>query len=347
MKIIGALLADEGQLPALHQYLSRASNYEIQLCKDLAETQDLMRQPTTQALFFAYPDHWQSLHMLVESMRTEHSMKGPLLIAYDFTANAPAYVLCPRGLEALHQLLGTTGDVDPPMEMATGEQAASKVGLHMAQTLSETETKERSRLAAELHEGVCATLTYGIMLIESYTHKQNQSDNTSLTADGVLAKLLETFKEGLDEIRSIILDLNLKLQSIEDLHKALEKIRLHVNALDKTVFDFQIEVNTNTELAPILLQNLYRIIQELVTNTLKYANARVAQLKLTIHDQSIHLSFKDDGVGFTTAEQKPLSSLSSGLGLKHIAERVQLLGGKYSIDTALQKGVHFVVDLPL
>lgn len=84
---------------------------------------------------------------------------------------------------------------------------------------------------------------------------------------------------------------------------------------------------------------LYRILNELLANTVKHARAKKVDVELSLRNDRLIFSYADDGSGFAA------NSLPSGLGLKSIESRVQLLGGKYLVDTAPGKGFRFTLDI--
>ena len=89
--------------------------------------------------------------------------------------------------------------------------------------------------------------------------------------------------------------------------------------------------------------NLYRIVQESLNNILKHSHAKKAKIKLERDVHEIELNISDDGCGF---EREESSNNPKGLGLKNIAERVKMLGGKLKIDSQPGKGTHLEVTIP-
>ena len=82
---------------------------------------------------------------------------------------------------------------------------------------------------------------------------------------------------------------------------------------------------------------LYRIIQELVNNTLKHANASSIDLSIQQMNDEVSISYKDNGIGFESAKQ-------NGLGLKSIESRLSLLQSAMRTVAAAQ-GVHFLFQI--
>jgi two-component system, NarL family, sensor kinase len=85
---------------------------------------------------------------------------------------------------------------------------------------------------------------------------------------------------------------------------------------------------------------IYRILQELVNNTLKYSKANTIEVQMKKLRGEYQIDYKDNGIGFDKAKAK------KGLGLKSIASRVDILNGKLSIESADGAGVHFRITIP-
>ena len=85
---------------------------------------------------------------------------------------------------------------------------------------------------------------------------------------------------------------------------------------------------------------LYRVVQEALRNIAKYADARQVHITLRRVEEGVQLAVADDGKGFTLAKAR---EHGGGLGLRSIEERVRLVGGRLSIDTAPGMGTTITV----
>jgi signal transduction histidine kinase len=86
---------------------------------------------------------------------------------------------------------------------------------------------------------------------------------------------------------------------------------------------------------------IYRIVQELTNNTLKYANANFAKIIFSRKNKELILKYKDDGSGFDQ------NNLKKGVGLKSINTRVNYYEGQFHIKSEKGMGVEYVITLPL
>jgi signal transduction histidine kinase len=86
---------------------------------------------------------------------------------------------------------------------------------------------------------------------------------------------------------------------------------------------------------------VYRILQELLSNSFKYAKAAKIIIKLYFQNNTFHFEFSDDGVGFD------LSTVKKGVGLESIRSRVAFYQGKMTLSTKPGKGNKVSIQLPL
>ncbi len=90
-----------------------------------------------------------------------------------------------------------------------------------------------------------------------------------------------------------------------------------------------------------LKTELFKIIQELITNTLKHANAKEITIQLTKLEDSLKLLYEDDGIGFDT------HNIQEGIGLKNIKERLKTIDGTLHIDSHKNRGTIIDIDVDL
>ena len=96
-------------------------------------------------------------------------------------------------------------------------------------------------------------------------------------------------------------------------------------------------------LAPILVKEIFRIIQEALSNIVKHSGATRASVSLGMDGDALRLVISDDGKGFSVAEKLADVSVKSGLGLKSLRERAQLSSGVLTIGSELGRGTIIAV----
>jgi len=90
--------------------------------------------------------------------------------------------------------------------------------------------------------------------------------------------------------------------------------------------------------------NVYRIVQESLNNILKHSRAKTARITLERDVHEVLLEIEDDGCGFKTGTD---GNGGKGLGLKNIAERVRMLGGKLNLDSQPDQGTRIEITIPI
>jgi signal transduction histidine kinase len=89
--------------------------------------------------------------------------------------------------------------------------------------------------------------------------------------------------------------------------------------------------------------HIYRIVQEISHNAIKHSGAHQVHLSIATRRDKLIIDVKDDGIGFNYTT---MLNEGSGLGLKNLISRVELLHGEFYIDSALGKGTHYTIEIP-
>lgn len=89
---------------------------------------------------------------------------------------------------------------------------------------------------------------------------------------------------------------------------------------------------------------VYRILQELINNTLKHANATAISIQISRFPDLLNLVVEDNGAGF---DPDKVTAQPGGLGLANIKARLHKLHGTINIDSGLGNGSTFIIDVPL
>ncbi len=199
----------------------------------------------------------------------------------------------------------------------------------------EAEEKERSRVAKELHDGVSPLLSTIKLFSQSLKDCQTEELRQEL-----LKKIEETINESIQSISDISNNLSPHILQNFGLIPALENFIEKISGSRSLKFHF--EANIKSKLGSMLDVTIYRIITELVNNTLKYANANNVFITLS-ENEVIYLKYEDDGIGFDyniTIERK------KGMGLFNISNRVKSLKGYARFQPKPGEGCKVEIELP-
>ncbi|MCP1384494.1 sensor histidine kinase [Runella salmonicolor] len=192
-----------------------------------------------------------------------------------------------------------------------------------------TQEAERKQLATELHDDLGMRLSTLQMYLSEIDMVQNSR----------VSKLRPILEDAIMDIRNLLQDLNPKLLFEYGLRVAVEDLGEKLNVMDTLRFEL-LWFDFPEKLPEAIEINLFRIVQELVSNTLKHAKANSITLQFLQRDDQWVILYEDNGCGF---EMKPFSS---GFGLQNIENRVRLLKGNLYFDTAPLKGVHATIEIP-
>ena len=196
--------------------------------------------------------------------------------------------------------------------------------------------EERRRLARELHDSVSQAL-YGISLgaHAARTALERDPDHVAEPLDYILS-LAEA---ALAEMRALIFELRPESLETEGLVSALSKQAAALQARNAIVV--ATELCDEPDLPLPVKEDLYRIAQEAMHNTVKHAHASHVGLRLDQTSDGVMLEVLDDGAGFD-----PKASFPGHLGLHSMRERVINLGGTFEIESTPGAGTRVCVSIP-
>lgn len=185
----------------------------------------------------------------------------------------------------------------------------------------ETEENERSRFAREIHDGLGPLLS----TIKLYVNELETSDKEEReTHTQYINQLID---EAVSSARNIANNITPKIITDYGLLRSLEEFCAGINATKLLHIRFLPE-GIIKNLGSTIELTLYRIITELINNTIKHAQAQQVVIELKHEGNRIRLSYKDDGIGFEL--DKALEKGDHTLGLRNIISRVRSLKGDFS-----------------
>lgn len=199
--------------------------------------------------------------------------------------------------------------------------------------------QERQRLARELHDAVTHSL-YSLTLFAETAKRFAQATEWDKVQQ-YLERVKETAQQSLKEMRLLLH--NLRPTILEELG-LVEALQHRLEAVEKrSGVGYRLIVEGVIELPPAVEEALFFIAEEALNNALKHAGATA--VRVTIHQTpaEVLLIISDNGCGFDI----PKAWQNGGLGLTHMKERVQLLGGRLLITPAEPCGTKIEVGLPL
>lgn len=208
-----------------------------------------------------------------------------------------------------------------------------------AKAALEAEIKERIRIGTELHDSLGQMLSATRLQLEVLQQRKHLPEER-------VRQLIDTSIHSLDEafveLRSISHNLAPTLLSEKGLTEALKNLADRINQSKK--FHINLEMfGMELPLDDLIEHSLFRIIQELINNTIKHANATCLNIQLIRSEMEITLMAEDNGCGFDLNDAK----INSKGGLHSIKSRVENLNCSLFIDSMIGRGTIVSVVVPL
>lgn len=192
--------------------------------------------------------------------------------------------------------------------------------------------RERNYIGRELHDNINQILTGTKIYLSLAGHKNKEVEE-------LIKYPMELIDASIKEIRLLCHDMVTPLNNIH-LQELLGDLINKLQQTEKTKAGL-IYAMPDGILSEELQLNIYRIIQELVNNIIKYAEAEYVTVIVEAKDNNIHITVRDDGKGFDTTKKR------NGIGISNIINRVESFGGTITIESTPGNGCKTSMDIPL
>jgi PAS domain S-box-containing protein len=203
------------------------------------------------------------------------------------------------------------------------------------ETIIRTEEEERSRIAKDLHDEIGPLLSALKIYTTSFVENDNIEKKNNLAGQiGVIIRdMIESVKNISNDMSPHVLvnfGLIAAIQNISDIFSRNISIHLQSN-IEKIRF------------SEIVESVIYRVVKELINNTIKHAHASDVHIILNYYDQKLECRYKDNGIGFDLNQY--LNNQTLGMGLNNIRSRIQSLDGHLDMITSPGKGFELTLYL--
>lgn len=197
-----------------------------------------------------------------------------------------------------------------------------------------TEEKARSRFSKELHDGLGPLLSSAKMSLTALSHDERNAAQRDL-----IDNTTYVIEEAIRSLREISNNLSPHVLNDFGLARGIQ------NFIDKSVAMHDVKIRFTTNLRTERYDTdveviLYRVICELINNSLKHARCRSINLALAQNGAELALDYSDDGRGFN-----PQAMMDCGMGLSNIASRINSLGGSFDIASEKGKGMRAAIRI--
>jgi PAS domain S-box-containing protein len=224
-------------------------------------------------------------------------------------------------------------------ERAEAQAREAQARVDYTFQLIASQEAERERIARELHD----SLGQDLLLIKNRV--QLEMGRTKLPDDlrEELQDISNLASQAITEVRQISHGLHPHQLELLGLTRALRALIDSAGEAGAMAISGRFD-SVDDVFPSAAATNLYRIVQESLNNILKHSRAKTARVTLERDVHEVLLKIEDDGCGFKTGQD---GDRRNGLGLKNIAERVRMLGGKIILDSQPDRGVHMEITIPI
>ncbi|WP_407557412.1 tetratricopeptide repeat protein [Winogradskyella sp. 4-2091] len=246
------------------------------------------------------------------------------------------------GLIGLVSIFSFIGYLFYNQQRLKNHQLEKEKELNNALIKIETQNKlqeQRLSISRDLHDNIGAQLTFIISSIDNIKYAFKLQDEKLKTK---LSTISDFASSTIYELRDTIWAMNKNEITFEDLQvrisNFIDKANLAAQNID---FQFNVDkdVNNDAVFSSVQGMNIYRITQEAIHNTLKYAKASKINVEIYQVNNHIRVSIKDDGIGFND------TNTVLGNGIRNMKKRAHELGGNLSVETKENKGTSVTLFL--
>ncbi|WP_020569964.1 sensor histidine kinase [Neolewinella persica] len=221
--------------------------------------------------------------------------------------------------------------------LAEERKRVEKEKVHQLALLSaavEVQETERRRIASDLHDDIGSLLSATRLYLQ-----QLSADASAEKTESIKTESLNILDEMIQNTRRITHDLLPPVLEKFGFQAAAEDLCERINKSGSIHVSFS--SNIDERLAPKREIALYRVLQELVNNTLKHAGAKNIDVNINWARNLFSFVYQDDGKGFEQTEQ-----VGKGLGLRNIESRISLINGNLESISKPGEGIRVDITLP-
>ncbi|WP_299245724.1 sensor histidine kinase [uncultured Aquimarina sp.] len=226
------------------------------------------------------------------------------------------------------------------IEIQKAEKLLKEQELTSIDAMISGQEKERQRLANDLHDNLGSTLATVKL---HFDHLKNNRDNPKAeNIEELYSKTNNLLDEAYQKVRTIAHEKNSGVMAKQGLLPAVKNLAKKASNGEGLQIEIQ-DYGLDERLDNALEISIFRIIQELITNTIKHANASEIHISLTNHDSLLNIIVEDNGKGFNAK----ILPEKDGMGLKSIEKRIEHMEGTFEIDSTIDKGTNIIINIPI
>lgn len=205
-------------------------------------------------------------------------------------------------------------------------------------TMIDTEERERKRFAKDLHDGLGPLLS----TVKLYVNELEAESISEKEKKEYIQYTNELVDEAVGSIRTISNNITPNIISNYGLIRSLESFISKINKTQQVAIHFK-TIDLEEKFDSTLELVMYRIVTELINNTIKHAGAKNIHIVLEMLNRKLILTYRDDGQGFDI--DKVLQEKKGGMGLRNIISRVNSINGSYDFNREIKNGTEIRIKL--
>ncbi|MDQ8006589.1 MAG: histidine kinase [Pedobacter sp.] len=197
---------------------------------------------------------------------------------------------------------------------------------------------ERKRIGQDLHDEIGGTLSAIKLMLNSLKNKVTEPQ------EEVLTDAKELIDKMIVDVRHISHDLSPPGLAVFGVFASIEAFVALIN----NTGEISILLESDAQIEDVQLQEksslaLFRVLTQLVNNTLKHAQATEIVIKFAVSDKELSIYYKDNGRGF----EMQILEQRNGMGMQNIQSRLQMINANFQIETAVGQGFAISMQCPL
>lgn len=219
------------------------------------------------------------------------------------------------------------------------QQLSSRPQMVDGTTKEKILEEERHRLARELHDSVSQQL-FAAMMMMSALNEQSQQVAVLEPYKKQLAMVADIINAAQSEMRALLLHLRPVNLEGKSLKQGIEQLLKELQTKVQIKLKWDVE---DINVAATIEDQLFRVVQELLSNTLRHAKANELEVYLQVIGPNLILRVIDDGVGFNQENDEHAGSY----GLRNVRERIASVGGTTKIISFKDQGTSVEIKVPI
>ena len=209
-----------------------------------------------------------------------------------------------------------------------------------ASQIVEAQEEERKRIAKDIHDGIGQILTALKFSVESF-NLENRENSAKKLQD-----LKVVFGQLIKDVRAVTFSLTPPELSDHGIAPALKKMTEEISKLSGKNIFFENKTAFQKRFDSLTETNLYRVAQEAVNNSLKYANSTFVLVSVSHTKDLLSIVIDDNGAGFDV-DAVEASEKGLGMGLFFMKERVKYVDGRLFVNSTKGEGTRITINIPL